>query len=226
MKMGYGHQMLSCCLAFFSCLAVADVHDVFSCPPAEAKLQMWYHWIADCMTEEGIVADMRAMGELGVGTAHVFAPSMGDLPVKAKPMDGEWLRLFSVAIREAKRNGFTLGFHNCPGWSSSGGPWITPENSMKKVVWSETDVMILGRDVYVATGKVGVIRLSRPKFKLGFYRDIAVYAIPRGQNATFAPEVKTPDFPKALGLPRLDGAARHSNILGVLQRHAAVWRAV
>ena len=199
MKMGYGHQMLSCCLAFFSCLAVADVHDVFSCPPAEAKLQMWYHWIADCVTEEGIVADMRAMGELGVGTAHIFAPSMGDLPVKAKPMDGEWLRLFSVAIREAKRNGFTLGFHNCPGWSSSGGPWITPENSMKKVVWSETDVMILGRDVYVATGKVGVIRLSRPKFKLGFYRDIAVYAIPRGQNATFAPEVKTPDFPKALG---------------------------
>ena len=27
---------------------------------------------------------------------------------------------------------------NCPGWSSSGGPWITPEYSMKQFTWSET----------------------------------------------------------------------------------------
>ena len=178
---------------------MADVHDVFADPPAEAKLQMWYHWIADCVTEEGIVADMKAMGELGVGTAYIFAPSMGDLPVKAKPMDDEWLRLFSVAIREAKKNGLTLGFHNCPGWSSSGGPWISPENSMKKVVWSEADVTIRGRDAYVATGKVDAVCLPQPKSKLGFYRDIAVYAIPRGQGTPSASEVKSPDFPKALG---------------------------
>lgn len=178
---------------------MADVHDIFADPPAEAKLQMWYHWIADCVTEEGIVADMKAMGELGVGTAYIFAPSMGDLPVKAKPMDDEWLRLFSVAIREAKKNGLTLGFHNCPGWSSSGGPWISPENSMKKVVWSETDVTIRGRDAYVATGKVDAVCLPQPKSKLGFYRDIAVYAIPRGQGTPSASEVTSPDFPKALG---------------------------
>ena len=80
----------------------ADVHDVFREPPRQARLQMWYHWIGDCVTEEGIVADLKAMGELGVGAAHVFAPSMAHLPVKAKPMDAEWMRLFAVAIREAK----------------------------------------------------------------------------------------------------------------------------
>ena len=27
-----------------------------------------------------------------------------------------------------------------PGWSESGGPWVKPEDGMKKIVWSETPV--------------------------------------------------------------------------------------
>lgn len=166
--------------------ASSEVHEVFANPPPEARLQMWYHWIGDCITEEGIVADLKAMGELGVSTAHIFAPSMADLPVKAKPMDPEWMRLFGVAIREAKRNGLTLGFHNCPGWSSSGGPWITPELSMKKLVWSETDI---------AAGAVGKITLPQPRSKLGFYRDVAVFAIPLASP----PKQVVNPVPKSLG---------------------------
>ena len=30
--------------------------------------------------------------------------------------------------------------NNDAGWNGSGGPWIKPEQSMQKVVWSETDV--------------------------------------------------------------------------------------
>ena len=55
-------------------LARGDVREVFAQPPPEARLQMWYHWVADCVTEEGLVADLKAMGELGVGTEHIFAP--------------------------------------------------------------------------------------------------------------------------------------------------------
>jgi len=123
---------------------------------------MWYHWNGDCVTEEGLIADMKAMGELGVGAAHVFAPAMANLPVTARPMTPEWMRLFTVAIREAKKNDIELGFHNCPGWSSSGGPWITPENSMKVVVSSSIDI-----DPATATG---AIRLPQPlKERLGFF---------------------------------------------------------
>lgn len=169
--------------------ALGDVHDVFARPPKAARLQVWYHWIADCVTEAGLVADFKAMGELGIGTAHIFAPSMGDLPVKAKPMDAEWLRLFAVAIREAKRNGLTLGFHNCPGWSSSGGPWIAPANAMKKVVWSETDL-----ELSAAPARV---QLPQPPANCGFYRDIAVFAFPCA-GAT-PPAVAAPELPRALG---------------------------
>ena len=174
-------------------LARGDVREVFAQPPPEARLQMWYHWVADCVTEEGLVADLKAMGELGVGTAHIFAPSMGDLPVKAKPMDAEWLRLFAVAIREAKKHGLTLGFHNCPGWSSSGGPWIAPENSMKKVVWRETDAVVRGGVVADAPA------LAPPTANLGFYRDIAVFAFPCAGAAPAAVASATTALPRALG---------------------------
>lgn len=162
------------------------VHEVFANPPSEARLQMWYHWVGDCVTEAGLIEDFKAMGEIGVGTAHIFAPSMADLPVKAKPMDAEWMRLFTVAIREAKTNGMTLGFHNCPGWSSSGGPWITPENSMKKVVFSEIDVD-------AASGPEA--KLPQPPTVKGFYRDIAVYAFP----VKPPPRLLANPLPKELG---------------------------
>ena len=29
---------------------------------------------------------------------------------------------------------------NCPGWAMSGGPWITPDNAMRHLVWSRKDI--------------------------------------------------------------------------------------
>ena len=149
--------------------ASAGVRAVFENPPREARVQMWYHWISDCITEEGLVRDFKAMGEADIGTAHVFAPSMANLPVKAKPMDAEWMRLFAVAIREAKKNDITLGFHNCPGWSSSGGPWITPENSMKRVVCSTVDIPPQGD---------ATLKVPQPETRANYYRDLVAYALP------------------------------------------------
>jgi len=163
----------------FLCLtsAVADVHEVFERPPEEARLQTWYHWLGDYVTEEGLVRDLRTMGELGIGRAYVFCASAGGLPPpNARPLTDEWWRLLGVAIREAKRNGLTLGFHNCPGWSSSGGPWITPENSMKGVVFSETDVD-------VAKGTSVSATLPQPVTRCGLYGDIAAYAFPVASGA-------------------------------------------
>lgn len=148
-----------------------DVREVFANPPESTRLQMYYHWIGDGVTREGLVRDFKAMGELGVGVAHIVSPAMAHLPVTAKTMSPEWLDLFAFAIGEAHKNGVKLSFHNCPGWSSSGGPWIPPELSMKVVVASETDV------------RAGETKasLAQPLTVRDFYRDIAVFAIPLEQ---------------------------------------------
>jgi len=44
----------------------------------------------------------------------------------------EWYEMFEWALHEARRLDMHVGAHNCDGWSSSGGPWITPEYSMKR----------------------------------------------------------------------------------------------
>src|SRR3546814_19203953 len=70
---------------------------------------------------------------------------------------------------KAQDLGLKVGLHNAPGWSSSGGPWITPAQSMQQIVWTETTV---------AGGKPLTVKLARPYAKRDYYRDAAVIAFP------------------------------------------------
>ena len=152
----------------------AGVREQFADPPPESRLQAWYHWTTTGITDECLAADFKAMGELGVGTAHVFMPGAQDeLPPYTQPLTDEWWKRWETAIREAKKNNIRLGFHNCPGWSSSGGKWIKPEDSMKVLVAAATDVADL----------VHPVKLAQPQAQHDFYRDIAVYAFPIAKPA-------------------------------------------
>ena len=171
---------LAACAA--AVLAHAGVREQFENPPPESRLQAWYHWTTMGITDECLAADLKAMGELGVGTAHVFMPGQMVLPPETQPLSDEWWKRWETAIREAKKNGIKLGFHNCPGWSSSGGKWIKPEDSMKVLVAAATDVESLAKPV----------KLAQPQTQHGFYRDIAVYAFPIEKPAV--PEKVSGDF--------------------------------
>ncbi len=155
----------TCCAAESSSLAAR-----FADPPESSRLQTWFHWNGDCVTKEGLVADLKAMGEMDIGTAHVFMPAMAHLPRTATPLTPEWFELWETALREARKNNVKLGFHNCPGWSSSGGPWITPENAMKMVVASETD--------FDPAAGATTVKLPQPMTIRDFYRDVSVMAFP------------------------------------------------
>ena len=59
--------------------------------------------------------------------------------------------------------------NNDAGWNGSGGPWIKPEQSMQKVVWTETN--LAGPRHFEGS-------LTQPEIVAGFYRDITVLAFP------------------------------------------------
>ena len=114
----------------------------------------------------------------------------------------QWRAAVVHAAREADRLGIELCFHNCAGWSSSGGPWITPDRSMQMLTWSETNV---------AGGTHFSAKLPAPETRMGFYRDICVLAVKNplgGEDAPRIPNIRA----KALferggqGAPSLDGA--------------------
>src|SRR3546814_6272820 len=77
------------------------------------------------------------MARVGVGGAQMFDVGCGIPAGPAGTQSPEWVRLVRHAVDESGRLGLSFTLHNCPGWSSSGGPWITPELSMQQLVWSE-----------------------------------------------------------------------------------------
>lgn len=152
----------------FCAIAHGGVRERFANPPDDCRLQAWYHWTTTGITDECLAADLKAMGELGVGTAHVFMPAQQGVPPNTQPLTPEWWKRWETFLREARKNNVKVGFHNCPGWSSSGGVWIKPEDSMKVVVSSVADV----------AADAASLRLPQPRSQRDFYRDIAVYALP------------------------------------------------
>lgn len=150
----------------------------FRDPPADARPHSFYFWMNGNVTREGIDADLAALHAQGIGGVLVFDGS-DDVP--RGPVDylsPKWLELMTRLMARAEALGMKVGIHNAPGWSSSGGPWITPDRSMQQLVWTETRV---------EGGAAGPIALARPYAKMDFYRDVAVLAYPAGpgDDATF-----------------------------------------
>jgi len=55
-------------------------------------------------------------------------------------MTPEWLDALRHAAAEADRLGLEMSMAASGGWSETGGPWVAPEQAMKKVVWSELQI--------------------------------------------------------------------------------------
>ena len=163
-------------IALSSCNNINDpLTQGFKNPPSEAKARTWWHWINGNVTKEGITADLKAMKQVGIQEAQIFNVDQGYPEGAAEFLSPQWLDLFHFAVSEAKRLGLEIGFHNGAGWSSSGGPWVTPEYAMQTVVFSETHC------------KGGVLiqeKLPQPSTKFDYYKDIAVLAFPTPENDT------------------------------------------
>ncbi len=153
---------------------------LFKHPPTSARPYTWWHWMNGNVTKEGITLDLEAMKEIGLGGFQNFDAGTGIPKGPVVYLSPEWLKLKEHAIKEADRLGLEFGMHNCPGWSSSGGPWITPALGMQQLTWSE---------MRVPGGNSVNVKLPQPPARLEHYRDIVVLAFPSLQGELPMPEV-------------------------------------
>lgn len=173
-------------------IAGADALDAgFAAPPAAARPLVWWHWINGNVTKHGIEADLADMKRVGIAGVQMFDASIYLPPGPVRYGTDQWHEHVQHAIATADKLGLEFHLMNTPGWSASGGPWVTPERSMKKLVWSETP----------ATGG-GAITLAVPRPKIeplkfrtppatkmeNFFRDIVVLAVPADSTR------RTPDW--------------------------------
>ena len=115
----------------------------FQDPPDSAKPRVWWHWMNGNISREGIKADLEWMKRAGIGGFQNFDGNLMVPRFLEKPliyMTPEWKDAFQYTTALADRLGLEMAIAGSPGWSESGGPWVTPAQAMKKYVWSETRV--------------------------------------------------------------------------------------
>ena len=120
------------------------------------------------VTKEGITADLEALAGNGLAGAMMFDASCHIPKGPITFGTHEYFDCIRHAAKEAKRLGLVLGIANGTGWANSGGPWVTPAESMKYTTCSETPVK--GPVHFDAV-------LPRRMDDNGFYADIAVLAV-------------------------------------------------
>ena len=113
----------------------------FQNPPDSARPRVWWHWMSGNITKEGIKADLEWMKRAGVAGFQNFDAGLDTPQIVAKRlvyMTPAWKDAFKFTATLADQLGLEMAIAGSPGWSESGGPWVTPAQAMKKYVWSET----------------------------------------------------------------------------------------
>lgn len=156
-------------LLFTVCLGVyAQDKNQFQTPPNAAKPRVWWHWMNGNITKEGIQKDLEWMERVGIGgfqnfDANLFTPVV--VPKKLVFMQPDWKDAFKFTTELADKKGLEMAIAGSPGWSVTGGPWVKPEDAMKKYVWSEA---------LVTGGKTQLINLPELPNQTGKFQDVGI----------------------------------------------------
>ena len=138
----------------------------------------WY-WMYGAVSEEGVKADLQAMKDVGLGGCYLMpirgAKERPEHKGTADALSENFWRMVDLSLKQADSLGLGMGIHVCDGFALAGGPWIKPEESMQKIVFSDT--IVVGRISQLIKRKGG-LTLPRPKGYDGYYEDIATFAIP------------------------------------------------
>jgi alpha-L-rhamnosidase len=208
----------------------------FRNPPDSARPRTWWHWTNGNVTESGITKDLEWMKRSGIGGFQLVDVAAGaGQTVEPKINFGteEWYHAVRHSAEEAKRLGLEMSIFSCAGWSEAGGPWVTQQMAMKRLVWSETQVDGPGNlsiklplppsnEGPVRDASAGTQGQGTPHF----YRDSAVIAYRTPADAasvqSLAPRVTTNNGPID-GAQLLDGSLTTSITIASPKDGSPAW---
>jgi alpha-L-rhamnosidase len=146
-------------------------------PPASAQPGVYWYFMDGNLSKEGMTKDLEAMKEAGISNLIFLEVGIGVPRGTVDFMSEKWQEAFVFGVHEAERLGIKVLLGAGPGWCGSGGPWVKPEEAMRHLVFSETDI--------VGDKKIDIVlpipkQRSTPWHKMTdpYYKDYAVYAIP------------------------------------------------
>jgi hypothetical protein len=108
--------------------------------------ETWFHFVNGNVSREGITRDLEAIAQSGIQGVQLFHGKIGspeDWPGTEEHIEcltPKWEDLVRHTASEAHRLGLRFSLQTCPGWAMSGGPWIKPEQAMRHLIYTRTDV--------------------------------------------------------------------------------------
>ena len=158
--------------------------EAFASPGRIHYPETWFHYIGGNVSHEGITADLEAIASAGISGVQLFHGQFGgQWPATTDDiqcLSENWDAAVRHTAEECKRLGLRFTMQNCPGWAMSGGPWIKPENAMRTLVYSRTDIK--GKDIEVSLPKP-----EKTQEEWRDYQDIAILAFPTPEGDTGKP---------------------------------------
>ncbi len=152
--------------------------DAFRTPSKVYHPETWFHYIGGNVSLEGITADLEAISAAGLAGVQLFHGQFGGPWPRTEEqipcLSPKWDAAVRHTAEECQRLGLRFTMQNCPGWAMSGGPWIQPENAMRHLVWSRTDLQSDG-----TTPLEAVLVKPQPSDEpWRDYREVTVIAFP------------------------------------------------
>lgn len=118
-----------------------QLYQSFLTPPDSIRVGCYYYWVNEHVDPKGVKADLKWMKDNGITLAflatdirnrdRVDNPWEGQTFGKNKFQSKLWWKNLRAALKTAGELGIEIGIFNCPGWSQSGGPWVSPEEAMR-----------------------------------------------------------------------------------------------
>lgn len=114
----------------------------FQNPPKDFWPQTWFHFIGDNVSREGMDADLEAIAAARIGGIQWFHGAFGGrwpgVEEPVVPLSSDWEEMVAHLGEKARSLGLRLTVQTCPGWAMAGGPWVSPQDAMRDLVWSCT----------------------------------------------------------------------------------------
>ena len=133
----------------------------------------WY-WMYGAVSEAGIKSDLKAMKDVGLGGCYLMpirsASERPEFQGDADALSDNFWKRVDVALEQADSLGLEMGIHVCDGFALAGGPWISPAESMQKIVFCDT----------IISGGQHHFLMKKPQHYQDYYEDMAVFAVPVG----------------------------------------------
>jgi hypothetical protein len=113
----------------------------FATVPDSIQTSIYWYWISDNISKEGVIHDLESMKKVGINRAFIGNIWQDYVPAgKAKIFTDEWWEILHAALKRATELNIEIGIFNSPGWSQSGGPWVKPGQSMRYLTSSKLQV--------------------------------------------------------------------------------------